>query len=79
MFSVSALAQTDPGPDGIGIYFDLAGTCACATAPPYVQVKAYLVATGVSSPSGIAAWAARILYNPSEIPAGVSFTLLPGG
>lgn len=77
LFAVPALAQTDPGPDGIGIYFDPDGASNCATRSPYTQVTAYLVATRISAPSGMVGWAARILYNPSEIPAGVTYTLLP--
>ena len=77
LFAVSALAQTDPGLDGIGIYFDPDGVSNCATQVPYTQVTAYLVATRISAPSGMVGWAARILYNPAEIPAGVTYTLLP--
>jgi len=79
LFAVPALTQTDPGPDSIGIYFDQGGVGNCATRAPFTQVTAYLVATRISDSSGIAGWAARILFNPAEIPAGVSYTLLPSG
>jgi hypothetical protein len=53
----SSFAQSDPQPDGLGIYFDLDATMVHATTTqPLQMVTAYLLATNVSATSGISGY-----------------------
>ena len=47
-FSVSAMAQIDPDPDGMGIYFDLAGTLLYRASRTASIVDVYLLVTNPS-------------------------------
>jgi len=62
----SAFAQTDPGPNGIGFYWDEAGICNClASAPPYTLLNAYLLATRTTQSAGMAGWEAEVAVVPA--------------
>jgi len=61
-----ALAQIDPDPDGIGIYFDTEATIHCSYVPVGVPFEMYLVLTNASATAGVAGWECRIEY--SEFP-----------
>ena len=55
-----AVAQLDPGPDGIGIYFDMDATIFCTTtAAPFTSITAYLLITDPSTSEPITGWEAR--------------------
>jgi hypothetical protein len=72
-----ARAQIDPDPDGIGMYFDTAGTeyCRSAVTGP---TSVYLLATNISESSGLSGWEAHVTYT---VPAGCFETgwVLPAG
>lgn len=55
-----ASAQLDPGPDGLGVYFDLEATQVAAEAQAAQTVPAYLVATGLSLSGDVTYWSARL-------------------
>ena len=54
--SSSAMSQIDPYPDSIGIYFDEGATENSQYISAPATVHAYLIATRISSPSGINSW-----------------------
>jgi hypothetical protein len=60
------VAQVDPDPDMISIYFDEAATLYCTTAPVGEPVTAFLCLTNCTALAGIAGWEATI-----EVTAGV--------
>jgi len=62
----SAIAQVDPDPDGLGMYFDLEGVDYCLD---YMggQAFVYLLLTNCSQPSGISGWEAHVTY---VVPSG---------
>jgi len=63
-----ALAQIDPDPNGIGIYFDEEAFIYCMTAPFGVNRTAYLCLTRASDHSGISAWEAMVeVSQPSAV------------
>lgn len=65
---VPALAQTDPDPDGMGLYFDAAGTEVCAsTAAPFASVTLYLLITNPSADTGVSGWEGYISYTGSLV------------
>ena len=56
-----AMAQVDPDPDGIGVYFDTAGTVfEMNTVAPFESVTAYLLITNPTDPSGVSGWEAVV-------------------
>ncbi len=59
LISGNALAQLDPDPDGVGIYFDPCACGNCVTLPAG-QHYAWLVITHPSAPAGILGWECRI-------------------
>ncbi len=72
----AAFAQ-DNDPDGIGVYFDMDGLVTChATAAPFEQVNAYLLATNVSDATGISGWEAVVTVNGA--PVAPAWTLAAG-
>lgn len=57
LIASSAMAQVDPDPDGVGVYFDLGGTTfEKNTVAPFESVTAYLLVTNPSDPAGVAGW-----------------------
>jgi hypothetical protein len=56
----TAPAQLDPGPDGLGVYFDLDATQVAAEAGEAQTVPAYLVATGLTLSGDVTYWSARL-------------------
>ncbi len=78
-FSSLAIAQIDPDPDGMGIYFDTGATSFCIeTTGAYQPITVYLMVTNqsVSEPS-ILAWEAKLIVegNPTvAIPTGWTLT-----
>ncbi len=73
----SAVAQVDPDPDGLGVYFDMTGEQYCTD---FVggQMFGYLLMTNCSQPSGISGWECHVTYT---VPAGDFETgwVLPAG
>jgi len=66
LVAANAFAQTDPGPNGIGIYFDESGTSNfLASAPQYTMVNAYLLATRITQSAGLSGWEAEIAITPA--------------
>jgi hypothetical protein len=66
LIASGAMAQVDPDPDGIGIYFDAAAT-QNATAAAYGDVvTAYLVATHPSLAGNLFAWQAFVISSPGD-------------
>jgi hypothetical protein len=61
--AAGALAGPDPAPNGLGIYFDQAANTNCSDASPSAPVRAYLIATNVTAPSGLSGWECRILID----------------
>ena len=57
-----AVAQVDPDPDGIGIYFDEQGYTNCVNLEPgvYGPGFCYLLITQASEPSGVSGWECRL-------------------
>ena len=53
-------AQPDPDPDGVGLYFDLAGAVHVAQVAPGTEVDLYLLLTNASAAAGVAGWECRI-------------------
>lgn len=60
LLATPCLAQLDPDPDSIGVYFDLAATQVVTTAPVGGEVAAYLIATNPSQAGGLAMWEGRV-------------------
>lgn len=60
LIAAPCLAQFDPEPDGVGIYFDEAATQVVTTAPVGSVVQAYLIATNPSQAGGLAMWTSRV-------------------
>ena len=50
LFPLTAFAQIDPHPDGIGIYFDTEATSVVTIAETGSTVQAYLIGTNMSQP-----------------------------
>jgi hypothetical protein len=68
-----AMAGIDPGPNGIGVYFDLGANINCAQPAPYALLNMYLIATNITESSGISGWETHVYFNP--VPgAGVTYT-----
>jgi hypothetical protein len=65
LVAASAFAQTDPGTDGLGVYFDLGGTSNCMTATinPYTPVTGYLLATRLTESSGVSGWECKMMFD----------------
>jgi hypothetical protein len=75
----NVLAQLDPVPDGIGIYFDMDALQVCATAGTGTIVPIYVTTTRLSS--RIMGWEAHVVL-PDPLPAGhsiLAWTILPDG
>lgn len=69
-------AQTDPGVNGIGIYFDEGATVNCLYAAPGEQVTAYLVVTGLeSSANGVVGFECHVQCETSELLGAVEYSL----
>ncbi len=51
LVSSSAMAQVDPDPNGLGIYFDMAGTVRCESGIAPALKSVYLVATNITQPT----------------------------
>ena len=61
ILTTPAWAQVDPGPDGIGIYFDEAATQVSLTADgPAETVEAYLILTNPTQEGTLAMWSASV-------------------
>ncbi len=71
--AAGALAQVDPGPDGIGIYFDEAATLTSLAVPtaggePTPVATAWLVATRLSTAGDVGYWQAFVAPGGSPNP-----------
>lgn len=62
-----ALAQIDPDPDGIGIYFDLEATQISTTVEVGDVVTGYLIATNPSQEGGLSTWVATVRSTVLEV------------
>jgi hypothetical protein len=78
-FAGNALAQVDPDPDGIGMYFDMGGTQYCADGVGGGQVLLYLVITRASQASGVSGWEAHVDYTVPDGCFEQGWTLLGDG
>jgi hypothetical protein len=77
LIASGAMAQVDPDPDGIGVYFDVAGlTYETATAAPFQQVTAYLLITNPTAPAGVSGWEAVVDVTGGAV--GASWVLAAG-
>jgi len=77
LLASGALAQVDPDPDGMGVYFDTAGTMFCtSTAAPFEQITAYLLITNPSATSGGSGWEAWVTVEGGVV--APSWTLAAG-
>lgn len=82
-----ALAQIDPDPDGIGIYFDLEATQITATVEAGEPVTGYLIATNSSQEGDLALWEAYvsstvfnvIIWGDPEYGINIAMNMPPGG
>lgn len=59
--------------DGIGVFFDQGATTNCAVLAPYTPLTVYLIAIGISEPSGLSGWQAGVFTYPATLP--VPFTV----
>ena len=79
-----ALAQIDPDPDGLGIYFDEAATQVVTTAGAMEELEAYLIATNCSQTGGIVMWEAYVTVSGPGVVDGTptvgvnTYTNMPG-
>ncbi len=56
-----AFAQVDADPDGLGFYFDEAGTLTChTTVAPFESVTGYLILTNLTDTFGVSGWEAQV-------------------
>ncbi len=62
----NAMAQIDPDPDMIGVYFDLGATTWCTSPGPVGPYAAYLILTNATALSGVSGWECSV-----EVTAGV--------
>lgn len=60
------LAQIDPDPNGIGIYFDEGATVFCTEADLGSEIAAYLCLTRITSQTGISKWEATVEVFPRD-------------
>jgi len=67
LLAATSLAQIDPCPDGIGIYFDQEATQVTATAELGETVVAYLIATNPSQVGGLALWEGSVFTPVFEV------------
>jgi hypothetical protein len=81
VFAGTAMAQIDPDPDGIGLYFDMDGTSVCGEAGTGMTANIYLAITNASRSAGISGWEAHVVL-PDPLPAGhfvLAWTLFGDG
>ena len=79
LVATSAFAQTDPGPNGIGFYWDEVGIHnELYSAPPYTLLNAYLLATRTTQSAGMASWEAEVAVIPAPAYPPI-YTLNNGG
>ncbi len=77
LLASNAMAQLDPDPDGIGMYFDMGGMVVeHATAAPFESVTAYLLLTNGSESSGVSGWEAVV--DVVGAPVAPAWTLAAG-
>lgn len=72
----AALAQIDPDPDGIGIYFDTGATEVCKYTPTFQVFTAYVCLTHPSGSNGVAGWAGRVETPPVILQLAVRHPVL---
>jgi hypothetical protein len=75
----AAHAQTDPQPDGIGIYADLGATQTSAFVGSIQSVEVHLLATRLSVTEGITAWETEVRIEPAGAAYLAGVTLAGGG
>jgi len=73
-----ALAQIDPDPDGIGVYFDTAATVNYIDAPPGFPVEFYIIITNPTEPAMIG-WECSLEIQPQGGYVSYVLTNPPGG
>lgn len=62
LMASTAMAQIDPDPNGIGVFFDQAGTIRCGQATGGM-LSVYVIASNISCPGGIGGWEANVTMN----------------
>ncbi len=77
--AVPAAAVVDPGPNGIGVFFDSYGDHNCSPYPPavYTPLTAYLLVTNPGASGKIAGWEGQLLINPPTFAAGITLDIGP--
>ncbi len=75
LLPVLAIPQTDPDPNGIGIYFDTDATVVSTTAAAWETVQAYLIATNISQSGEITWWHGHVYpeFDPMGPPDGIAW------
>jgi hypothetical protein len=68
----------DPGPNGIGVYFETEGISYCAYPAAHTALNAYVLAPNPTRAAGISGWEASVLINPTSWPAGITFDIGAG-
>jgi len=66
LVAANAFAQSDPGLNGIGFYFDEGGVSNyLPTQAPYTMINCYLLATRITESSGLLGWEAEVAVIPA--------------
>ncbi|MFH2052902.1 MAG: FlgD immunoglobulin-like domain containing protein [bacterium] len=73
-----ALAQVNPGPDVLGLYFDPAATITAQDIPVFTPFNLYLVVTNPTADFGISGWECRITNTSTGGLSFLSTTLAAG-
>ncbi len=69
---------SDPGPNGLGVYFDTGAASNCLVAPaPYTPLTAYLMITNPGASGKVAGWEGQLLINPPTFAAGITLDIGP--
>ncbi len=69
----ASIAQVDPDPDGIGVYFDVEATLVSTTAVTGEYVQAYLIGTNLSQSGDIDYWEAYVFPDQGASVSGIPF------
>ncbi len=79
LFPLTAMAQIDTHPDGIGIYFDTEATTVVTTAETGDYVQAYLIGTNMSQSGNLYVWESSVWTSYEGYNAPYIIGTLPNG
>lgn len=79
MLAGTQTRAAEPVADGIGIYCDQIGQASCCVFSQYQTISVFVVASNLSSPSGIACWEAVVLLDPADWPEGITWSVAGEG